>query len=134
MNTEEARKLIEVARRAMENAYAPYSGLKVGAAVLTKDGKIFTGVNIENASFGLTVCAERVAIFKAVSEGYRDFVAIAITSSRGKILPCGACRQVMAEFSDDLKIVLGDENEVEIYPLSELFPASFSGDFLTSDR
>ncbi len=134
MNTDEARKLIEIAREALNNAYAPYSGLKVGAALLTREGKIFTGVNIENASYGLTICAERVAIFKAVSEGYRDFVAIAITSSKGKIMPCGACRQVMAEFSKNLEVIVGDENEFQIYTVSDLLPESFSGDFLSSDN
>ncbi len=134
MNSEEARKLLDIAKKALKNAYAPYSNLRVGAALLTKQGKIFTGVNIENASYGLTICAERVAIFKAVSEGYRDFLAIAITSDRGKIVPCGACRQVMAEFSKDLKVILGDENVLEIHTLSELLPESFNGSFLSSDN
>jgi len=106
-----------MAEKAKESAYAPYSGFKVGAAVLTADGKIFTGCNIENSSYGATVCAERVAIFKAVSEGYREFSKIAVTA-----MPCGICRQVMAEFCDkDFEIIVDNK----IYKLGDILPEAF---------
>lgn len=121
-------ELLSTADKAMENAYAPYSNFKVGAALLCKDGTVFTGCNIENATYGATNCAERTAIFKAVSEGQRKFEAIAIVSSGGdETFPCGICRQVMAEFAPELKIILRDKNGNEvIYQLSELLPKSFS--------
>ena len=121
-------ELLSIADKAMENAYAPYSEFKVGAALLCSDGTVFTGCNIENATYGATNCAERTAIFKAVSEGRRDFEAIAIVSSGGgETFPCGICRQVMAEFAPELKIILRDKNGIEsIYQLSELLPKSFS--------
>lgn len=123
-------ELLSIADKAMENAYAPYSDFKVGAALLCKDGTVFTGCNIENATYGATNCAERTAIFKAVSEGQRDFEAIAIVSSGGgETFPCGICRQVMAEFAPELKIILRDEKNTEhIYTLMELLPKSFSLD------
>lgn len=122
------KELLSIADKAMENAYAPYSNFKVGAALLCKDGTVFTGCNIENATYGATNCAERTAIFKAVSEGQRDFEAIAIVSSGGsETFPCGICRQVMAEFSHDIKIVLRSETGEEcIYLLNDLLPKSFS--------
>jgi len=114
------------AREAKEYAYCPESGFKVGAAILTDDGKIMTGCNIENISYGATNCAERTAIFKAISEGYKSFKAIAISSSEAPqkpIYPCGICRQVLAEFNLDMKIYVdGDTNS---YTLSELLPKSF---------
>ncbi|MBQ3162805.1 MAG: cytidine deaminase [Oscillospiraceae bacterium] len=121
-------ELLSIADKAMKNAYAPYSEFKVGAALLCSDGTVFTGCNIENATYGATNCAERTAIFKAVSEGHRDFEAIAIVSSGGdETFPCGICRQVMAEFAPELKIILRDKNGIEaIYQLSELLPKSFS--------
>ena len=124
------KELLSIADKAMENAYAPYSKFHVGAALLCKDGTVFTGCNIENATYGATNCAERTAIFKAVSEGQRDFEAIAIVSSSGgETFPCGICRQVMAEFAPELKIILRDENGNEcIYTLMELLPKSFSLD------
>lgn len=124
------KELLSIADKAMENAYAPYSKFHVGAALLCKDGTVFTGCNIENATYGATNCAERTAIFKAVSEGQRDFEAIAIVSSGGgETFPCGICRQVMAEFAPEIKVVLRDEagNE-QIYPLVELLPKSFNLD------
>jgi len=122
------KELLSIADKAMENAYAPYSKFQVGAALLCKDGTVFTGCNIENATYGATNCAERTAIFKAVSEGQRDFEAIAIVSSGGgETFPCGICRQVMAEFAPELKIVLRDEAGGEhIYTLMELLPKSFT--------
>lgn len=121
-------ELLSIADKAMENAYAPYSKFKVGAALLCTDGTVFTGCNIENATYGATNCAERTAIFKAVSEGQREFEAIAIVSSSGgETFPCGICRQVMAEFAPELKIVLRDQNKNEhIYHLSELLPKTFT--------
>lgn len=130
MDLDLAKKLIKIAKGTLINAYSPYSKLKVGAALLTNDGKIFTGVNIENASFSLTICAERVAVFKAISEGYKNFRAIAITSNKGKIMPCGACRQVLVEFSPEMEIIVGDENEIEIFSLSALLPEGFNKSFI----
>lgn len=121
------KELLSIADKAMQNAYAPYSKFCVGAALLCKDGTVFTGCNIENATYGATNCAERTAIFKAVSEGNRDFEAIAIVSSgAGETFPCGICRQVMAEFAPKIKVILRDEAGAEhIYPLMELLPKSF---------
>ena len=100
------KEVIERAKRARERAYSPYSRVKIGAAVLTSKGKIFTGCNIENASYGLSCCAERSAMFKAVSEGHRDIVAIAVVGkSEDFTSPCGACRQVMVEFNPRMKVL-----------------------------
>lgn len=121
-------ELIAAARKAQNNSYSPYSKFKVGAALLTDGGNIYTGVNVENASFGLTVCAERVAIFNAISKGEKDFSAIAITGDhKGYTYPCGACLQVLAEFSPQIKILLTDENDnyQESY-LKDLLPQLFS--------
>lgn len=122
------KELIDISIKAQENAYAPYSNFKVGAALLCADGTIYTGCNIENATYGATNCAERTAIFKAVSEGKRDFTAIAITSSDGGLTyPCGICRQVMAEFSPSMRIILCDKNgSIVTHALSELLPHSFT--------
>ena len=124
------KELLEIAHKAKENAYAPYSGFKVGAALLCTDGTVFSGCNIENSSYGATNCAERTAIFKAVSEGYRDFTAIAIVSSGGgETYPCGICRQVMGEFSPDIRIVLENETGEPIsYPFKEIMPKFFTLD------
>ena len=125
--------LLSLAVEAMQKSYSPYSGCMVGAALLTKSGKIFTGTNIENAAFSPTVCAERVAFFKAISEGETEFSAIAVVGGKnGKIngifAPCGVCRQVMREFcNDDFKIILGiNEADYKIITLSKLLPLSFS--------
>jgi cytidine deaminase len=100
------RPLVAAAKKARLNAYSPYSGVKIGAAVLTSDGKIYSGANVENASYGLACCAERTAIFKAVSEGNRDILAIAIVGkSEDFTKPCGACRQVMVEFNPRMKVL-----------------------------
>ncbi len=122
-------ELINKAKKARENAYAPYSEFKVGAALLCKDGKIYTGCNIENISYGATNCAERTAIFKAVSEGEYEFEAMAIVGGKDKLeltSPCGMCRQVMSEFCDsDFKIILADDVNQKEYLLEELLPLSF---------
>lgn len=119
-------KLIEMAKEAMKNAYAPYSGFRVGAALLTESGKVFTGCNVENSSYGLTMCAERVAVFKAISEGENRFLKIAIVSSSNKLtFPCGACRQVLHEFADDLEIVLEGPDGIYTTTLREVFPKGF---------
>jgi len=123
----DVKKLIEEAMKAKEKAYAEYSKFKVGAALLTKSGKIFTGVNVENASYGLTVCAERVAVFKAVSEGEREFLAIAVVSDSQEITPpCGACRQVLFEFSEDMDVIMANKDgKYEIMKLKDLMPKGF---------
>jgi cytidine deaminase len=124
------RMLADAARRAAKAAYAPYSGFKVGAAVLADDGRVFTGCNIENASYGLANCAERTAVFKAVSEGARRLSAITVAGGTDKpATPCGACRQVLAEFCDastPVRCVTLDGNSVRDFTLGELLPASFS--------
>lgn len=120
-------ELIKISQKAQYNAYAVYSGFKVGAALLCQDGKVFTGCNIENSSYGAANCAERTAVFKAVSEGYKKFKAIAITSSEGKLtFPCGICRQVLMEFSPEMKVILceNDRNPIS-YKLNELLPYAF---------
>ncbi|MBU3099835.1 MULTISPECIES: cytidine deaminase [Clostridium] len=125
----EYEKLVSQALQARKNAYAPYSNFKVGAAVLTDDGKIFTGCNIENASYGATNCAERTAIFKAVSEGYKTIKAIAIVGVQNDYTyPCGICRQVIAEFAtDDTKIILGkNDTEYLVKTLDEILPGAFT--------
>lgn len=123
------QKLIKLALDSMEKAYAPYSGFKVGAAVLTSSGKIYTGVNIENASYGATVCAERVAIFKAVSEGEKEIVEIAIASETEEpAAPCGICRQVMSEFATNAKIFLvGKRGKVIETTFKKIMPMAFTG-------
>jgi cytidine deaminase len=123
-------ELIARAALARENAYAPYSEYPVGAALLTRSGKIYLGANVENASYSLTVCAERIAIFKAVSEGEREFEALAVVTSNGGS-PCGACRQVLREFAPDLRIYIADaEGNHRRTSVSELLPDSFGPEFL----
>lgn len=119
--------LLTLAHEAKEKAYCRYSGFKVGAALLAKDGTIITGCNVENASYGLTMCAERSAIFKAVSLGYRpgDFEAIAIASSSPDFSPCGACREVINEFGDDMMVVFEFKGETVVSQLKELLPYNF---------
>ena len=126
-----AEELVSLAKTAMENAYAPYSGYRVGAALLAADGKVYTGCNIENASFSPTICAERTAFAKAVSEGQRNFSAIAVCGGKDGIIggafpPCGVCRQVMAEFcSEDFTIYLATESGWQTFTLADLLPHSF---------
>ncbi len=123
---QEERKLISAAKRTMKNAYAPYSNFCVGAALMTSSGKIYTGCNIENASFGLTVCAERVALFKALSEGERRFKAIAIVASKNPAYPCGACRQALYEFAKNLKVIIIKNGRIKKIKLNNLLPRGFS--------
>lgn len=123
-------QLIGKAREALNNAYCPYSKYRVGAAVLTEKGNIYTGCNIENGSYGATNCAERTAVFKAVSEGERSFTAIAVFTDEGNTppFPCGICRQVLTEFcSPDMPVIIYDgEKSVYNFTLEELVPFSFS--------
>ncbi len=123
---DEAR-LVAAAVEARGRAYAPYSGFMVGAALLSKGGRVFTGCNVENVSYGLTVCAERVALFKAVSEGVREFEAIAVACGDAPCSPCGACRQVLYEFAPALKVILadGEGRWWEVVSLSDLLPRGF---------
>ena len=118
------QELLRLAREAMKNSYSPYSGFPVGAALHCTDGRVFTGCNIENASLNLTNCAERTALFKAVSEGARDFDVIAIAANT-KAFPCGACRQALNEFAPGLRILVTWEDTVVETNLRELLPESF---------
>ena len=137
---EEMRQLIVQAFQAREFSYCPYSGFSVGAALLAQDGQVFTGCNIENASYGATNCAERSAFYRAVSDGVRAFRAIAIVGGRkecreGEVdmcAPCGVCRQVMREFCEpDFKVILAKDREhYEVHALGELLPLSFGMDNL----
>ena len=125
------KELIELAIKARELAYAPYSNHKVGAALVGKSGKVYTGCNVENAAYSPTNCAERTAVFKAVSEGEREFTAIAIVGGVGDKLselcaPCGVCRQVLSEFcTADLRIVMGTPNNITVSTLGDILPYSF---------
>lgn len=125
------KELINLAVKARQNAYTPYSNFKVGAALLTKSGKVYLGCNIENASYTPTNCAERTAFFKAVSEGELEFEKIAIVGGKDELLPicapCGVCRQVMAEFCDmDFKIILGTPNDFKVCTLADILPYAFT--------
>jgi cytidine deaminase len=119
--------VVRAARQARRRAHAPFSGFKVGAAIETADGVIVTGCNIENASYGLTMCAERVAIFKALSDGHRGFRRIAVvTGAAAPTPPCGACRQLLWEFGGDLEVILANlRRETARYRLGELLPVPF---------
>jgi cytidine deaminase len=125
-----AADLVKAAAAARKNAYSPYSHVKIGSAVLTSAGRVFTGANVENASFGLSICAERTAIFKAVSEGSRRIVAIAIVGSSEEFTrPCGACRQVMVEFNPRMRVLRrGDDGFSEDSRAGEMLPSHFTMD------
>jgi cytidine deaminase len=125
-------KLIAAALAVREYAHAPYSNFRVGAAVHSKSGKIFAGCNVENATFGLTLCAERVAIFKAMSEGERGFDAVAVVADTDTLTPpCGACRQILWEFCGDAEIILANlSGKIERYRMSQLLPMPFDQSFL----
>jgi cytidine deaminase len=126
------QSLIHAAKAARENAHAPFSGFRVGAAVRTKSGRIYTGCNVENASYGLTICAERVAIFKAISEGDRGFDAIAVVTDTDNLTPpCGACRQIIWEFCGDVPVILSNLNDkIERESSGRLLPHPFDQSFL----
>jgi cytidine deaminase len=120
-------QLIAAATKARENAHAPFSSFRVGAAVRAKSGRVFGGCNVENATYGLTVCAERIAIFKAISEGERGFDAIAVVTDTDALTPpCGACRQLIWEFCADVPVILSNlRGKTDIIPMRELFPKPF---------
>ncbi len=125
------KDLMILAEKARENAYVPYSGFKVGACLLAKNGKIYTGCNIENSAYGPTNCAERTAFFKAISEGEREFEKIAVVGGKDApaefTAPCGVCRQVMAEFCDEnFTVILGNSNNLKVYTLKQILPFAFT--------
>ncbi len=128
LNDEKRHELIHEANQVRSRAYAPYSNYKVGAALLTKKGQIFTVVNVENAAYPDSICAERAAIFSAVSAGEREFEAIAVATRNGGA-PCGSCRQVLSEFGLDIEVLLADENEnlLQQSTVSDLLPGAFLG-------
>lgn len=123
----QAMELLQKAHEACLNSYSPYSKFPVGAALLTRDGKVFTGCNVENASYGNSICAERTAIVKAVSEGYREFTMIAVVCAKVKdAWPCGACRQFISEFGGQISVVAeGKNGEINHWLISELLPRMF---------
>jgi len=127
-----ADPLVEAALAARANAFAPFSKFQVGAAIEDADGRIHTGCNIENATYGLTICAERVAVFKAISEGVRRFRRVAVAADTDTLTPpCGACRQILWEFCGDVEIVLANpRGKTESYQLRELFPKPFDASFI----
>jgi len=131
METEKKIDLIKIANQARKWAYVPYSNYPVGTALLTESGRIYDGANIENASYPLSICAERVAIFKAVTDGEKDFKAVAVVTKNGG-MPCGSCRQVMSEFSPEMLVIIADEQEriVAEKKLSDLLPNAFRSDDL----
>jgi cytidine deaminase len=130
MRSSEIKRLIEAALDARERAVAPYSEFKVGAALLTRDGEIFTGANVESASYGLTCCAERVALFKALTDGQRGFTAIAVVArAPGGAMPCGACRQLLAEYAPGAEVLVADSahpGKVRRFPVEKLLPKAFA--------
>ncbi|HQU82204.1 MAG TPA: cytidine deaminase [Pyrinomonadaceae bacterium] len=125
-------ELIEAAAKVRENAHAPFSNFKVGAALITKNGKIYAGCNIENATYGLTICAERNAIFKAISEGEKEFETISVVADTEELTPpCGACRQIIWEFCGDIPVILANlKGDSETVMMKELFPRAFDAKFL----
>ncbi len=127
LNEAKRKELYEKALKARKNAYVPFSGFKVGAALLTEDGSVYTGVNVENSSYGATICAERTAFVKAISEGQRKFRAIAVTAGdEQESLPCGICRQFMYEFAPDMEIITGtDVEQLNVRTLEQLLPDGF---------
>lgn len=126
MDKVERKELWRAAKNALANSYAPYSGFHVGAALLAEDGEIFTGVNVENASYGATICAERTAAVKAVSRGKRKFTAIAVASDHGEAPMCGLCRQFLAEFNPGLTVIGGEtEDRLTETGLDTLLPEQF---------
>ena len=129
---EDLENLVEAAREVRERAYAPFSNFKVGAAVKTKSGKVYIGCNIESASYGLTVCAERVAIWKAVSEGEREFTNVAVVADTEELTPpCGVCRQIIWEFCGDIPVTFANlKGKTETVQMKEILPRAFDTKFL----
>ncbi|MCB0731914.1 MAG: cytidine deaminase [Ignavibacteriae bacterium] len=126
-------ELIQIARKVKKNSYSPYSKFRVGAVLVTNEGNLYSGVNVENSSYGLTNCAERTAVFSAVSEGERNFKTIVLVSDAEDFIPpCGACRQVLMEVcGKDLEVVMSNsDNEIRILKLEDLLPLSFNKEFL----
>lgn len=132
MNAVSVNGLIDAAQQAREHAYAPFSGFKVGAAIEDENGRIFSGCNVENATYGLTMCAERVAVFKAISEGARRLKRIAVVADTNVLTPpCGACRQILWEFCGDAELILANlSGERESMSLTQIFPRPFDASFL----
>lgn len=132
----EEKDLVAKALKAREKAYVPYSRFPVGAALLTKGGKVYTGCNVENASYGLTMCAERIAIYKAVSEGQKDFLALAVVGDTpDPCSPCGACRQVLAEFAQDMQVIMANlQGKIQVKKAAELLPGFFCEKDLESTK
>jgi cytidine deaminase len=129
-------ELIQSAIKVMQQAYAPYSKFRVGAAIVTENGEVFTGCNVETSSYSLTICAERVALFKAISEGHRNFKAIAIVSDTGEYCPpCGACRQVLWDIAKDIDIILAkNAKDYKVEKLSQLLPRAFDHSYLQTSH
>jgi len=133
MRQELRQQLIDAAKAACRRAYAPYSGYKVGAAVISA-GRVYSGANVENASYGLTTCAEQAAVIAAVSDGVRNIEAVAVAVGEGVPAPCGACRQVLREFADDMEVYLvASDGTVHDTTLARLLPDSFGPNFLKED-
>lgn len=132
----EIKELIKLAIEARENAYVPYSNFKVGAVVLTKGGKIFRGCNIESASYTPTICAERTALAKAVSEGHKDIDTIVVVGSLKKLsFPCGVCRQLIREFGNDIKIIVAkNASDYKIFTINDLLPESFGPEDIENEQ
>lgn len=127
LDDSQKKELIEIAKTASVNAYAPYSKFKVGAALLAQSGKIYSGCNVENASYSMTICAERNAVFQAIANGERNYAAIAIyVDSDLSFPPCGACRQVLSEFANDLVVIISNRVNSNDTTLSKLLPERFS--------
>src|SRR5688572_21461722 len=129
MGTTDKARLVQAAAQARKRAVAPYSKFKVGAALLTREGEIISGANVESASYGLTCCAERVALFKGLTDGKKDFVAMAVVAKvKGRPMPCGACRQLLAEYAPEAKVYVADSralNRVREFSVRELLPRAF---------
>lgn len=126
MNNSEAQKLVKAAEKARTFAIAKYSNFPVGAALITNDGNVINGCNIESSSYSLTICAERVALTKALSDGIKNFEAIAIVAKDGDFCPpCGACRQLLYDYAPDLEVILSDGNDIKTYKIKELLPLAF---------
>ena len=121
----EYASLVSEAKKALKHAYAPYSHFKVGAAALAGSGKIYSGTNVENASYGLTVCAERIAVYNAIAAGEKKIRAVAVAAGKGFAYPCGACRQVLSEFGNNIDVIIVKKNGHTVKKLSSLLPDAF---------